>query len=165
MSEFSKFFLLIPHSMDHRISPKIRRALTYIHTDYALNVTLSDMGSRIGIHPHYLCRKFKKELGIGFHNYLLRYRVQRASVLLVSSCKSIKEIGYDVGFSCSEVFSKAFKKLMGCSPQVYRTRSLAVGDGPYVTVVPVVPAQLLPSKENPVSPSPRFFQTVFDVKK
>jgi AraC-like DNA-binding protein len=63
-------------------------------------------------------------MGVGFHEYLLTLRLQRATTLLVSSTKSIKEIAYDVGFRAPEVFSKAFRRLMGCAPTTYRIHNL-----------------------------------------
>ena len=165
MSERSGTLQSIPHATDYPISPKIRRVLIYIHADYTLDLNLSGVGSRIGIHPNYLCRRFKKELGIGFHTYLSQYRIQKASLLLVSSFKSIKEIGYEVGFNRPEIFSKTFKRLIGCSPQIYRIRSLAASDGLYVPVVPTISRQSFSPQEGPSSPSSRFFQAVFDVEK
>jgi AraC-like DNA-binding protein len=47
--------------------------------------------------------------------------------LLRESEKSVKEIGLSVGFKRAEAFSKAFKKLMGCSPRHFRGAGNASG--------------------------------------
>jgi AraC-like DNA-binding protein len=69
-------------------------------------------------------------MGIGFHQYVVTLRLQRATTLLVTSTKSIKEISYDVGFRAPEVFSKAFKRCMGCSPTTYRVHHLPFYETP-----------------------------------
>ncbi|MEW6682472.1 MAG: helix-turn-helix transcriptional regulator [Nitrospirota bacterium] len=77
----------------------------------------------VDIHPDYLSRRFKRETGIGLHDYLLTLRLQRATALLVKTTKSIKEISAEAGFRDPQVFSKAFKRRMGCPPTVYRDRN------------------------------------------
>jgi AraC-like DNA-binding protein len=46
-----------------------------------------------------------------------------SAVLLKDPAKNIKEVSHLVGFSCPELYSKVFKRLMHCSPKTYRTRS------------------------------------------
>jgi AraC-like DNA-binding protein len=104
------------------ISVKTQQILAYIQIHYnTRTIRLSELAEVFHNHPAYLSRKFKKEVGTAFHCYISSLRIGRASQLLVSTEKSIKEIGYEVGFSRSEIFSKAFKRIMGCSPKAYRT--------------------------------------------
>jgi two-component system response regulator YesN len=49
-------------------------------------------------------------------------RVQKACHLLAESGKSIKQISSEIGFSQPEVFLKAFKRWIGCTPGQYRKR-------------------------------------------
>lgn len=110
---------------DTRVSEKVLRILEYVDLNYTREISLRDTASQFGIHHQYLCRKFKKEIGISFRKYILIIRIQKASALLVKSNKSIKEIGFEVGFKRPEVFSKAFKQWRGCSPKEYRIRKNA----------------------------------------
>jgi AraC-like DNA-binding protein len=130
-------FLKIPYQL---ISPRIRQVLAYIDKDYDRGIELSEVASLIDIHPDYLSRRFKKEVGIGFHGYLLWIRIQKASFLLVDSVKSIKEIGYEVGFSRPEIFSKVFKRLVGCSPVAFRSSRFPTNGGPRGEVPSQVPS-------------------------
>jgi AraC-like DNA-binding protein len=106
------------------LSPKIWRVTAYLDHSFAQPITLREAASVVDLHPDYLSRRFKCEMGMGFHEYLLTLRLRRATTLLVTSTKSIKEIGYDVGFHAPEVFSKAFKRAMGCAPTTYRIHNL-----------------------------------------
>jgi AraC-like DNA-binding protein len=100
------------------------RVVTHIDHHFAQGVTLRQASTMVDLHPDYLSRRFKQEMGIGFHQYVMTLRLQLAAAFLIDSTKSIKEISYDVGFRTPEVFSKAFKRLLGCSPTVYRIHHL-----------------------------------------
>ena len=102
------------------MSLKIRNALYYINSNYCKELKLNHVASFIGVHQVHLCREFKKELGVPFREYILKIRIKEARFLLVQSIKSIKEIGYEVGFSNPEVFSKSFKRQIGLSPKNFR---------------------------------------------
>ncbi len=112
------------------ISLRIQQALFHIDRYYDTpTIWLDDVASHMGLHPDYLSRRFKKELGMRFHDYLLLKRVQRAIPLLTRSTKRIKEISYEVGFSSPVIFSKVFKRLIGYSPRTYRTHKWARSNG------------------------------------
>ncbi len=119
------------------VSPRIWHVLTYIAQSLARPITLREAASIVGLHPDYLSRRFKQEMGIGFHDHVLALRLDRATTLLVSSTRSIKEIGYEVGFRSPEVFSKAFKRHRGDSPRLFRLQSLPCsGDNPNEFLTP-----------------------------
>ena len=99
----------------HEIHPKVREALDYINTHYTGNPRLSDASVLVGLSPSHLCRIFKKEMGVNFREYVHRVRLQRAVFLLLGSRKIIKEITYEIGYSNPQLFSKAFKRCLGCS--------------------------------------------------
>ncbi len=55
-------------------------------------------------------------LGTSYRNILEKYKLEKAFHLLSSSDNSIGEIGYQLGFSDSSTFSRAFKKWTGFTP-------------------------------------------------
>ncbi len=105
------------------LSPKIRRVAAHLAQCFLQPITLRQASAVVDIHPDYLSRRFKRETGVGLHEYLLMLRLQRATSLLVKTTKSIKEIGSEVGFRDPQVFSKAFRRCMGCPPTIYRDRN------------------------------------------
>jgi two-component system response regulator YesN len=88
--------------------------------NYAHAICLAHLASLAEVHPSHLCREFKKHIGCSPLQHVHRLRIQHAVVLLRQSKKSVKEIGFAVGFKRPEAFSKAFKRIMGRSPQRYR---------------------------------------------
>jgi two-component system response regulator YesN len=111
---------LIPSIRPDSASVAVRRILAYIDRNYNRSINLSDAALLVGLHPQHLCRKFKREVGISIQKYLLRVRIRVAICLLAQSYKSVKEIGYELGFYNPEIFSKSFKRLTGVSPKNYR---------------------------------------------
>jgi len=103
-------------------SPRSKTVLNFINSNYEKDLNLNNTAAIININSSYLCRKFKKELGISFRKYLIKVRIQRAIILLSNTEKSIKEIGYEVGFNSPELFSKTFNRVMGSSPSEYRVQ-------------------------------------------
>lgn len=63
---------------------------------------------------------YSPKTGIHFIDYVNRLRIEKAKNLLYSTTLSIKEIGFQVGFSDEKYFMKVFKKLEGLSPSQYR---------------------------------------------
>ncbi len=104
------------------MNAKISKAMTYIDTHYTEPVRLAGLAAHLGVHPDYLSRRFKAEVGMRLHDYLLWRRLEQAKYLLLSSPLRVKHIGHQVGFSNPEVFSRAFKRAAGCSPRAYRNR-------------------------------------------
>ena len=108
---------------DRPISPKVRHILTYIDQFYfTQKIVVNDLAFLVNIHPDYLSKIFRKETGIRIHEYLLLKRIQMSVTLLRDSTKSIKKISNEVGFTCPEMYSKVFKKMMRHSPKDYRTQ-------------------------------------------
>ena len=102
------------------ICPKVRRAIAYIEHNYHRRVTLQCVGVQVGFHPNHLCRVFREQLGLSFHEYLLQVRLKKAIRLLVHSDYPIKAVGYWVGFGSPEQFSKVFTRWIRCTPRAFR---------------------------------------------
>ncbi len=64
--------------------------------------------------------EFRDRNGCSPMEHLNRVRVQRACELLRNTNESIHNIGAKVGFPDPYYFSRAFKKIAGCSPLTFR---------------------------------------------
>ena len=99
---------------------RIRQAMEYIQENYMHGITVSDVAEQIGISRPHLNHIFQKHIHLSVQNYLINYRMRKASGLLVNSAMSITEIAHRVGYEDPLVFSKAFKKRYDVSPKIYR---------------------------------------------
>lgn len=104
-----------------RHSPNIARSLQLIRERYD-NPSLSvDYAAReVGLNTNYFSQLFKKEVGVGFAEYVCGLRLERAQLLLGETALKIKEVAERAGFADSHYFGVWFKENTGLSPTQYR---------------------------------------------
>lgn len=114
--------ILLERIMDSvTISPIVEKAKRYIAAHYAdFEISLNGVAEAIGVHPAYLSRLMKQELGIPFAKYLSNIRINKAVQLLRDPNLRVWQIAEMVGYSGGNYFSTAFKKALGVSPADYR---------------------------------------------
>ncbi|MBQ5358390.1 MAG: helix-turn-helix transcriptional regulator, partial [Alistipes sp.] len=75
---------------------------------------------------HRSLTSFKKEFRRHFvmppHRWFIRQRLMHSRLLLISTSKSISEIGVECAFPNTSHFIKLFKKEYGHTPAIYRSR-------------------------------------------
>ena len=94
----------------------------YIEEHYIDEVQLSDLALVAHVSPSYLSTRFKKEVGVSFSEYLVRFRINKAKDLLKKGNISCKEAAESVGYKDYAQFSKMFKKYIGITPTDYRNQ-------------------------------------------
>jgi len=65
-------------------------------------------------------RAFKHELGISPVDYVIRERIQLSKQLMSNPYNSISEACFKAGFNNLNYFSRAFKKIEGVTPSLYK---------------------------------------------
>ncbi len=103
---------------------KLRAALLYIRENYRTNIKLSKIAEAVGLSSGYFSTLFKDNMGIGFSEYLLNYRLIICAGYVSSSDMSLKEIAFMNGFRSFPYFSQAFTAYFGLSPREYRAAAL-----------------------------------------
>ena len=100
----------------------IREAVTAIRFNIDQPLSLNHIAETLGVHPSYLSRAFKKELGMTLTDYINMLRIEEAKYMLDHSNASIIEIASSVGYCDSNYFSKVFQKREHMTPHDYRKR-------------------------------------------
>lgn len=67
-----------------------------------------------------IVQMLKKATGDNFSNYLSKLRIEKAKEMLISTNVPISEVAASSGFDSSNSLYKAFKKVYGVSPSIYR---------------------------------------------
>lgn len=106
----------------HDTTSDIYKCIQYIkqHTNQA--VSTSDVAAYIGKSRSHLSRCFKKELGFGMNEFIMRCKLEEAKSLLTYTDKSLSEISSYLCFSSQAYFQNVFKKKFGITPNEYRKR-------------------------------------------
>lgn len=99
-----------------RLPPHLAKALSLVHSKFNEPIQLSSIAEECQISASYLCRLFSEHLGTSFVEYLTRYRIDRAMLLLRDDRCSVKETSGLVGFQDPNYFSRVFRRYVGLSP-------------------------------------------------
>ncbi|RIX50279.1 helix-turn-helix domain-containing protein [Paenibacillus nanensis] len=101
------------------------KAASYLRQHYREDITAQSLGESINFHPVYIARCMKREFGCSPFDYLLRFRIQQAKMLLLQTDLSISRVAEEVGFNQSAYFATCFTRYEGMSPRQYRQRFTA----------------------------------------
>ena len=101
-------------------SASIREAKQYLAEHYRENPSLEDVADRVGMSPTYLSAMFKKEVGIGFSDYLIQLRCEEAKRLIRTTQEPLASVAEAVGYQDAKYFSRIFRKTVGIKPSEYR---------------------------------------------
>ncbi|MCS7462065.1 helix-turn-helix domain-containing protein [Paenibacillus doosanensis] len=89
---------------------------SYMDSELCLDV----VADRIRISKVYLSQFFKEQTGVNFSDYLESLRMDEAKALLQTTSLTVNDISDRVGYSSSNTFCRAFKRLHGVSPTAFR---------------------------------------------
>lgn len=100
---------------------RLQKALKFIQDNYANpSLRLKDAADACCLSACHFSSTFHSITGCGFSEYLMSYRLHRASTLLADEKANVSEIAYEVGFSSLSHFFRVFRKAYGCTPRQYR---------------------------------------------
>jgi two-component system response regulator YesN len=100
----------------------INDILKIIEENYSRNITINDITKEIYLSTNYISIIFKKEMGENFSEYLMKYRLEKATQLLKETNLKVYQIGNMVGYTNISHFCSIFKSLNGVSPSEYRNK-------------------------------------------
>ncbi|MDQ1232576.1 iron complex transport system substrate-binding protein [Paenibacillus sp. SORGH_AS306] len=105
----------------HTTTDLVSQAIRYIHEHYELPLTIDSLATILECSPRHLARLFRNsDIGQSPSDYLIQFRMQKASELLIQTELTLQDIAINVGYQDGYYFSRMFKKYMGLSPIRYR---------------------------------------------
>jgi AraC-like DNA-binding protein len=94
-------------------------AITSLHDEPAHGWTVEELGQRAGMSRSTFALRFKETVGVSPMEYMTRWRMLLAGDRMANTSDSVSEIAQSLGYESASAFTKAFKKIMGCSPREY----------------------------------------------
>ena len=85
------------------------------------SLTLEMLAKNLKMPPHHLTQLFNVFIGENFNQYMNRYRIEYAALLLENNAEgfTIEDIAFKSGFNNKVSFNRHFKNLMGCTPKEF----------------------------------------------
>lgn len=100
--------------------PRIGGVLRSMHERIEQPWTVGELASAAGMSRSAFALRFKEVVGETPLDYLTRWRVYRAAVLLREGDRKLTEIANAVGYDSDGSFNKTFKRVVGVTPGEYR---------------------------------------------
>ena len=95
-------------------------ALNSIHENIRKQWTVTTLAATAGMSRSAFAARFKEVVGESPLEYLRRWRMRKASQLLKEKDHKLAEVASLVGYQSEAAFNKAFKRVLGVPPGVYR---------------------------------------------
>lgn len=100
---------------------RIHKVQDYIEQHIGEPLSIEDLSNAAGFSKYHFSRIFQSMLQEPLAHYVNRIRMENALFLLAHRAdKNMTDIAYELGFTDSAVFSRAFKNYHGISPREYR---------------------------------------------
>jgi AraC family transcriptional regulator len=99
---------------------RLRLVMAFIADNYEHDVSLAELARVAGMSTFHFAREFKRTTGTTPHQYLIKFRIDRAKALLAESKIPLVDVSTQSGFSHQSHFTRLFRKLTGTTPQSYR---------------------------------------------
>ncbi len=96
------------------------RAVYYMEAHVQEKITEPDMAALCGISTFEFSRVFRREHGMTFREFLMRYRIERARELLHNPAISVTTVASLVGCSDASSFARFFRRYVGMIPSRYQ---------------------------------------------
>jgi len=101
----------------------LQRIFSFIEAEYARECTLKGMAEALAYDHSYLSRYFKSNVGIGFNQYVMQYRINIACEQLANTDTSVLQCAMDCGYTSLRSFNRAFKAVLSITPSEYKRLS------------------------------------------
>ena len=98
----------------------MKEAFAFIEQNFQNDISVEDIAATCGLNRSYFGKIFHESTGKSPQEFLISYRMTKATELLKLTDLSISDIGNVVGYPNQLHFSRAFKNVYGMSPRDWR---------------------------------------------
>ena len=98
----------------------------YIEEQLEGSILIKDLAKLVSLSSSHFCRAFKESFGEAPHAYIVRARIERARILMLTTTDSLSQIAFSCGLADQAHFCRWFRQTIGMTPGAWR-RSHAMG--------------------------------------
>lgn len=99
---------------------RVRRSLRLMQEHFTEELAMDQLARDVGLSRPHFFKLFKKQMGITPNLYLNTLRAEKAIKDLMTTDKSVTDIGLELGFSSQASFTRFFATNVGIPPSEYR---------------------------------------------
>lgn len=103
-----------------RANTYVRKAVEFIQSNYCNPIKITDVADYVCINRSYLYSLFQNSLGMSPQQFLMTFRITKATELLQLTTLPIESVALSCGYQDPLVFTKAFRQMKKISPSAYR---------------------------------------------
>lgn len=120
-NELTEVILRLQKHESIEYSPIVLATMNILQERFGERLNLTDIAHEIHVNPSYLSRRFSEEVKLGFSEYVIDYRIEKAKTFLVTHMDwTISQVSEITGFNSQHYFSTMFHKKTGFTPREYR---------------------------------------------
>ena len=108
---------------------RIQDILHYLEENMDRMISRREAAKYVFLNEDYFSRMFRKEMGIGYKEYVLKQKMDYAGRLLENTDLSVTLVASKVGYDNFTNFTQMFRKYTGETPSDYRKRTRKTGGG------------------------------------
>ena len=97
----------------------IQKVFLYVRNHYKEKISLVQTAKEIGYNPSYVSRVFSENAGIGFREFINRYRIIKSVSYIKRGDLTITQIALECGFDNLRTYNREFKKYFKITPSEY----------------------------------------------
>ena len=109
---------IMPYTIISKNKTRLENIFTYVEHHYDKEINIEDVAKLANFTLPAFCNFFKKATQITFTEFVNRYRINKAC-LLITQDKTISECSYSCGFNNVTYFNRMFKKYTNKTPSEF----------------------------------------------
>ncbi|OPJ63991.1 response regulator transcription factor [Clostridium oryzae] len=100
----------------------VDKVIKFIEKNFGNQIIINDVAKDIYLSPNYIRNIFKEKTGTTFLEYLVDFRMKKASEFLKDKSLKVHEVSNKVGYENVSYFCSVFARHYGVSPSEYRNK-------------------------------------------
>ncbi|WP_407517701.1 AraC family transcriptional regulator [Elizabethkingia anophelis] len=109
---------IMPYTIISKNKTRLENIFTYVEHHYDKEINIEDVAKLANLTIPAFCNFFKKATQITFTEFVNRYRISKACLLMTQD-KTISECSYSCGFNNVTYFNRMFKKYTNKTPSEF----------------------------------------------
>ncbi len=115
----------VPETAADRYSLSVYAVVRYVDNNFYNFPTIRELARDLGYSQSHISHSFREKMGITLREYICRKKIEASMDFLASGRYSVTQVAQMLNYSSLQAFSKAFQKVIGCSPTEYCAKTEA----------------------------------------